>query len=194
MRHRATVRRLALLVTTLVAAPVAAQHVDAVVPGDRIRFVERLAPDGDRIEGTVLVNTRDSLRLALRGGVREATFARSGITRVELATEIDTRRASLVRWTTLGALMGAVALVAGTTSNCWGNWAPSPEPGCASERSAGTVVRSAVAGAAVGAFGGALWGAVRPIQRWVPLVESRRVGFGVAPQGARGAALVVSLR
>lgn len=168
-----------LLVTLVTAVPASAQHVDALVPGDKIRFEQLDDPRGPRITGHVVSRTPDSLRVALVRDGSEATFAVRRITRVELASQLVTRRAAIGRGALGGAIAGAVAFFAGSIAGDCLGLSTSADPNCRPD--GGTVAWSVLAGAAIGTAGGALWGAVRPIESWVPLVEARRAAILVAP-------------
>ena len=183
-------RRLSFaLPLVLVVSALPAQRVDAVQVGDRIRFRQLDWPDAPRLRGTVVERTRDSVHVAVGDEGSVAAFALPRLVEVERAQAFDTRRASVRRWAIGGALSGLAVFVGGAISgNCLG-LSSSADPGC--WPTASGVAGSALAGVVLGSIVGSAYGAVRPIERWVPLNAARSVRLGVGPTPA-GVGLRVS--
>lgn len=140
---------------TVVEAPIAFRHTSTVLaPGNRIRFE---IADRERVSGTVIVASRDSLLLD-RGGIA-LRYALGDLRRVAVYRG-KTARAGRVRAGTAGAVVGA--LLGGMTGFGLTNIGPD----ATDLRLAGAVLVFGAAGALTGYVMAAPAGIVFPADEW----------------------------
>lgn len=147
-------------------APLSAQHQPSISPGTRLLVVLERQPlqeegwaDAQTLRGTLISPLTDSLTLQIHPGASPIRVAASSLARVYVSRGIPSRTESALRHGAWGALLGATEV--------------SLLESIAKDPLFSSPSRAMIAGAAVGAAGGALWGALRPQERWKRLRMSR---------------------
>jgi hypothetical protein len=167
LRKPASAGAWALVLLLLPFSGAGAQQVPEIAEGDRVRVQlegRPLQEEGwaapQQLRGTLLAQHADSLVLQIHPGTTPITVALGSVRRLEISRGVPTRAQSALREGAMYALMGAI-------------YFPVAES-LASERQFGSTGEAALVGAALGAAGGALLGAIFPRERWSRVRRSPR--------------------
>lgn len=155
------------LLTPFLATPAAAQLRDPVPAGTRVRVWLAPQPDSvegaaepQRLRGTLLGFSSDSLTLALRPGVAPVTISWPAVKRLDESRGVLSRVESAARLGVLGAVEGMLEFVLLESIS--------------SERGFGSTGEAMLWGGAAGAGIGVVLGAWRPPELWRRIRLERR--------------------